>query len=79
MIWEVWDAVSRNALADFDTQAEALAAVRDLVGGGWKTDEILLIPDDPDLPVEAHPPAVTGDELARLAGIADVSPTRRTA
>jgi hypothetical protein len=79
MRWEVWDAVSGNAIADFETEAEAVAAVRSLVEDGWKVDEILLIPDDPDLPVEAHPPAVTGDELSRRAGVADVSPTRRTA
>jgi hypothetical protein len=38
-----------------------------------------LLADDDELPVEALPPALTGDELARRAGIVSERSTRRTA
>ena len=79
MIWEVWDAVSGNAIADFETEAEALAAVRSLVEGGWNVDQILFMVDDPAWADEDVPLAISGDELARRAGIVGESPTRRTA
>ena len=79
MNWEVWDLVSRNLLADFETESEALAFVRDMLGQGCKATELVLILDDPALADEELPPGVTGEELARRAGIADASPTRRTA
>jgi hypothetical protein len=79
MIWEVWDAVSGNALADFATEAEALAAVRSLVEDGWQVDHILFMVDDPAWADEDVPQAITGAELARLAGIVTEGPTRRTA
>lgn len=69
MIWEVWDAVSRNAIADFETEAEALAAVRSLVEDGWKVDDLLFMVDDPAWADEDVPLAITGDELARRAEI----------
>ena len=31
MHYELWDPLSRNLLADFDTESEALVAVRDLL------------------------------------------------
>ena len=31
MHFELWDSVSRNLLADFDTEPEALTAVRELI------------------------------------------------
>lgn len=79
MIWEVWDAVSGNAIADFETEAEALASVRRLVDDGWKVDEILFMVDDPSWADEDVPLAITGDALGRKAGIASESPARRTA
>jgi hypothetical protein len=79
MLWEVWDAVSRNAIADFETEAEALAAVRSLVESGWKVGQLLFMVDDPAWADEDVPLAITGDELARRAGIVNESPTRRTA
>jgi hypothetical protein len=79
MIWELWDAVSANAISDFETEAEALAYVRVLVEQGWKIDEILFMVDDPAWADEDVPLAITGDELARKAGIAGEGPTRRTA
>jgi hypothetical protein len=79
MYWAIWDAVSGNAICDFDTEPEALAYVCRLIEQGWKPDELLLIFDDPSIPDEDVVPAVTGDELARRVGIADASPSRRTA
>jgi len=78
MIWEVWDAVSRNAIADFKTEAEALAAVRSLVEDGWKVDDILFMVDDPAWADEDVPQAITGDELARRANITTTASTRRS-
>jgi hypothetical protein len=75
MYWELWDAVSANAIADFETEAEALAYVRVLVGQGWKIDDILFMVDDPSWADEDVPLAITGDELARKAGIVSGSPT----
>jgi hypothetical protein len=65
MLWELWDAVSGNAIADFQAEAEALAAVRSLVDSGWKVDEILFMVDDPAWTDEDVPLAITGEELAR--------------
>jgi hypothetical protein len=79
MNWEIWDAVSRNIISDFETEAEALAYVRALMGQGWKADELLLMVDDPAWADEDVPLAITGDELTRRAGIVSESPTRRTA
>jgi hypothetical protein len=53
--------------------------VRSLVEGGWKVDEILFMVDDPAWADEDVPLAITGDELARRAGIVSESPSRRTA
>jgi hypothetical protein len=79
MYWAIWDAVSGNAIVDFETEAEALAYVRALLEQGWKPAELLLIFDDPALADEDLPLAVTGEELARKAGLADESPSRHTA
>jgi hypothetical protein len=78
-VWELWDAASGNAIADFETEAEALAAVRSLVNDGWKIDEILFMVDDPAWAVEDVPLAITGEELARKAGLVSESEARRTA
>jgi hypothetical protein len=79
MNWEIWDAVSRNIICDFATEAEAMAYVRVLLEQGWKTGELLLIFDDPALADEDLPPAVSGEELARRAGTSSQGPKRRTA
>ena len=80
MLWELWDAVSANAIAAFESEAEALIAVRSLVRDGWKIDDILFMVDDPAWADEDVPRAITGAELARKAGLADdEGQTRRTA
>lgn len=79
MLWELWDAVSGNIISGFETESEALAAVRSLVANGWKVDDILLMVDDPAWADEDVSLAITGDALARRANIVAGSPTRRTA
>jgi len=60
------------------SEVEALAVVRDLLGSDWTPDELTLIYDDPSLADEELPLAVTGEELARRAGVVR-DPARRTA
>ena len=77
--WAIWDLISRNALWDFETETEALAYIRELTGQGWKPVDLVLIFDDPALADEDLPPGITGDELARRAGLSGSDPIRRTA
>jgi hypothetical protein len=63
--WAVWDLESANALADFDSEPEALSFIRELLGKDWKADELVMFFEDPALADEDLPPGVTGDELAR--------------
>jgi hypothetical protein len=77
--WAIWDLVSANALADFDTESGALDFVRQLMELGWKADELVMIFDDPSLADEELPPGVTGDELVRRAQASGSSISRRTA
>ena len=79
MLWEIWDAVSRNIISDFESEAEALAAMRSLVEAGWKVDQILFMVDDPAWADEDVPLAISGDELAHKADIASESQAGRTA
>jgi hypothetical protein len=45
MHYELWDTLSRNLLADFDTEPEALTAVRDLlaINPPEMADELVLV------------------------------------
>jgi hypothetical protein len=65
MLWEVWDVTTANQLDAFETEAAALGLMRELLSFGWRADELTLLFDDPALPVEELPPALTGDVLAR--------------
>jgi hypothetical protein len=64
---------------DFESESEALSFVRELIGQGWKADELVMMFDDPALADEDLPPGVTGEELARRAEAAASNPVRRTA
>ena len=55
MWWEVWDTDSGNMIGSRDTEAEALALVRELVDKGWPIAALALLADDDELPVEALP------------------------
>ena len=65
MHYELWDALSRNLLADFDTEVQALAAVRDLlaINDPEMADELILVWRDAD----RGGTVVEGAELAARA------------
>jgi len=79
MHWELWSVDTANLVGTFETEAEGLAVVRELVGKGWPADVLSLMVEDESQPVEALPPAVRGAELVRRAEAAGASPSRRTA
>jgi hypothetical protein len=79
MWWELWDIDSGNMIGTRDTEAEALAMVRELVRAGWPISVLSMLTDDEALVDEDLSPAVSGDELARKAGIVSESTARRTA
>jgi hypothetical protein len=79
MYWEVWTIPSASMVASEATEADALRVVRELLALDWKPDELVLIFDDPALADEELPPGVTGDDLARRAGLTDSNEIRRTA
>ena len=64
---EVWAIPTSNLIASEANEADALAVVRELLGGDWTADELVLIHDDPEVPDDAVTPGVTGAELARRA------------
>lgn len=65
MFWGVWAVPTGNLIAAKTTEAEALAVVRGLLAVDWDASELTLIFDDPSVPDEELPPALTGDEVAR--------------
>ena len=76
--WAIWSLESGNAIWDYETESEALAPVRELVGQGWKPEELVLIFDDPAVADEDLPLGVTGEELARRAGLTGADSARPT-
>lgn len=69
MYYQLWDVVDGNRIADFRTEAEGLAMVRDLLAVGWSVDDLALgafaergDPSDLELP-----PTLCGPELATRA------------
>jgi hypothetical protein len=79
MYWEVWTIPSSSMVASEATEADALRVVRELLATDWTADELVLILDDPALADEELTPGVTGDELARRAGLTGPDEIRRTA
>ena len=77
--WGLWHVPSRNLLEDFESESDALDLVRELVGQGVKPIDLSLGYDDPALDAEQLPAGLTGDELARRAGLTGSDQTRRTA
>ena len=67
MQWELWDVESGNLIDWRETEAEALALVRELVGKGWPVEAPSPMAEDEALAVEALPPAVTDTEVVRHA------------
>jgi hypothetical protein len=69
MYYQLWSIEAGNRIADFKTEAEGLAMVRELLQVGWSADDLALgafhedgDPDRPDLP-----PALSGTELLSRA------------
>ncbi|MGE3269075.1 MAG: hypothetical protein AB7P40_10030 [Chloroflexota bacterium] len=79
MFWEVWAVPTGNLIAAKATEAEALAVVQSVLAVDWSADELTLVFDDPALPVEDLPPALTGDDLAQRAAVSAGQDARRTA
>jgi hypothetical protein len=79
MKWEVWDVESGNVVGWRDTEAEALALVRNLIVTGWPVSALSLLAEDESRPLDALPPTLSGDDLARRAEATDEGRTRRTA
>ena len=79
MHWELWHVTTANQLDAFETDVAALALVRELLSLGWRSDDLTLIFDDPSVPAEQLPPALTGDDLARRLAALDTQGTRRSA
>ena len=77
--WELWHVTTANQLDTFETDVAALALVRELLSLGWRADDLTLIFDDPSVPVEQLPPAITGDDLARRVAALETRDARRTA
>lgn len=77
MWYELWSLTSRNMMHDFESQDEALAAVRDyLAEGRLAPDQLgLVVYDDDGSPSRS----ITGSELAAIASGADLKRRRRTA
>lgn len=76
--WEIWELQSRNMLGT-EKSEQALAVVRDIVGEGSTYSDLMLLFDDADLELEDLPTPVTGDELARRAGVTGQGRLHRTA
>ncbi len=70
MHYELWDLKTANLMGEYDTEAEALADVRDALAAGWDPEELGLgrefdyddVGDD-----ELLGPTVSGTALADLA------------
>ena len=67
--FEIWDLQSRNMLAGADTEREALAVVRDIVGEGSTYSDLMLLFEDPDREIEDLPTPVTGASLPGAPGL----------
>ena len=65
MYYQLWSIEAGNRIADFKTEAEGLAMVRELLEMGWSADDLALGAFDedegPDSP--EPPPALSGAEL----------------
>jgi hypothetical protein len=71
MHWEVWALDTGNLIAAPATEGEALALVRELLGKGWRAEDLSLMLEDEARPVEELPPALSGAKLHARARAAD--------
>jgi uncharacterized protein (DUF433 family) len=67
MHYELWALNAGNLIRDYDTEAEALAMVRDLLADGWSTDDLglgLEFDDGEEGDDSRLPPTLYGAALA---------------
>ncbi len=73
MMYELWHLASRNLLEDFETESEALNAVREYVeandAGILRELSLSAVPTDADEVGVALPPTLAGDALAERIGL----------
>ena len=70
MHYELWDAASANVLAVFDSEAEGLGVVRQLLASGWDPEHLSLGIDFDESEIgddESLPPILHGAALAKRA------------
>src|SRR5262249_29791459 len=66
--YEVWELASYSLIMAYDSEDEALDLVRQLIGAGWSTDDLVLGAENAGLDVVDLPPVITGAALkARVA------------
>jgi hypothetical protein len=70
MHYELWDAASANVLAVFDSEAEGLGVVRQLLASGWDPEHLSFgidFDESEDGDDESLPPVLYGAALAKRA------------
>jgi hypothetical protein len=70
MHYEIWALNTGNLIRDYDSEAEALAMVRDLIADGWDATDLgmnLEWDDGEDGDDSQLPPALSGAALAARA------------
>jgi hypothetical protein len=78
MTYQMWHAETANLMEYFDTEAEAVEAVRAYLTpdeNGQSVDVFLIVYDDSETPIRS----IDGEELARLVFGASDEPHRRSA
>jgi hypothetical protein len=67
MHWELWALDTGNLIATPETEHEALELVHELLGKGWRAEDLSLGVEDESLPVEKLPSPLEGEALAARA------------
>jgi hypothetical protein len=79
MHWELWALNSGNLIGTFQSEAEALAVVRELLLEGWDATDLSLGQEDESRSPAELPPPIEGQELRIRANVDSHSRVRRTA
>lgn len=69
MYYQLWDLAGGNRIADFRSEAEGLAMVRELLVAGWSVEDLALgaFAENGDSGDLQLPPVLCGAELADRA------------
>jgi hypothetical protein len=76
--YDVWSLHPGNLVADFETEDEAMAVIRDLLAAGWSADDLSLGWGDTENDAKGGEIS-TGAELAARVLSADPKQPRRSA